>query len=302
MTSGPKPVRPHILTTKDVAREFVRLVQPADAQEKGFKAEDYFAANLSKAPIGSTLFVFDNFETISDPIEFYKWLDQNIRAPNKCLITTRNRYFKGDYPIDVKGMTDAECEKLIMTTSGRFDIQQIMTSEYKQSIIQESDGHPYVIKILVGEVAKRRSLCNIERIVADKDNILTALFERTFGTLSPVSQRIFLTLCGWNSVVPVIALEAVLLSSRNERMDIPEAIEELHRSSFIDLLESDGESDIFISVPLVAHVYGRPKLRVSPWRSSIEADIAILRQFGACLLYTSPSPRDGLLSRMPSSA
>ena len=25
-------------------------------------------------------------------------------------------------------------------------------------------------------------------------------------------------------------------------------------------------------------------------------------QFGACLLYTSPSPRDGLLSRMPSSA
>ena len=25
-------------------------------------------------------------------------------------------------------------------------------------------------------------------------------------------------------------------------------------------------------------------------------------QFGPCLLYTSPSPRDGLLSRMPSSA
>ena len=26
------------------------------------------------------------------------------------------------------------------------------------------------------------------------------------------------------------------------------------------------------------------------------------REFRACLLYTSPSPRDGLLSRMPSSA
>ena len=26
------------------------------------------------------------------------------------------------------------------------------------------------------------------------------------------------------------------------------------------------------------------------------------RKFGICLLYTSPSPRDGLLSRMPSSA
>ena len=27
-----------------------------------------------------------------------------------------------------------------------------------------------------------------------------------------------------------------------------------------------------------------------------------LRVYGNCLLYTSPSPRDGLLSRMPSSA
>ena len=26
------------------------------------------------------------------------------------------------------------------------------------------------------------------------------------------------------------------------------------------------------------------------------------KRFGSCLLYTSPSPRDGLLSRMPSSA
>ena len=30
--------------------------------------------------------------------------------------------------------------------------------------------------------------------------------------------------------------------------------------------------------------------------------VANAAQFSACLLYTSPSPRDGLLSRMPSSA
>ena len=36
----------------------------------------------------------------------------------------------------------------------------------------------------------------------------------------------------------------------------------------------------------------------------LEADVAlpVVKQFIACLLYTSPSPRDGLLSRMPSSA
>ena len=32
------------------------------------------------------------------------------------------------------------------------------------------------------------------------------------------------------------------------------------------------------------------------------AAYVILETDGACLLYTSPSPRDGLLSRMPSSA
>ena len=34
----------------------------------------------------------------------------------------------------------------------------------------------------------------------------------------------------------------------------------------------------------------------------IDTAIRIFRVFQDCLLYTSPSPRDGLLSRMPSSA
>ena len=36
-----------------------------------------------------------------------------------------------------------------------------------------------------------------------------------------------------------------------------------------------------------------------PWVKQIPETISVLRD---CLLYTSPSPRDGLLSRMPSSA
>ena len=41
-------------------------------------------------------------------------------------------------------------------------------------------------------------------------------------------------------------------------------------------------------------------------KSKIDKEIKIIRnavhRFKSCLLYTSPSPRDGLLSRMPSSA
>ena len=47
-------------------------------------------------------------------------------------------------------------------------------------------------------------------------------------------------------------------------------------------------------------------LRVDVWGLSEEIHLATYFLLGAfliaCLLYTSPSPRDGLLSRMPSSA
>ena len=43
----------------------------------------------------------------------------------------------------------------------------------------------------------------------------------------------------------------------------------------------------------------KPEAVVEDTRSPEEIKIGALRD---CLLYTSPSPRDGLLSRMPSSA
>ena len=44
-----------------------------------------------------------------------------------------------------------------------------------------------------------------------------------------------------------------------------------------------------------AHYYSRSRKKI--WKKGEESG-----HFQNCLLYTSPSPRDGLLSRMPSSA
>ena len=44
------------------------------------------------------------------------------------------------------------------------------------------------------------------------------------------------------------------------------------------------------NIPMIVHVLNRAK----------ESQVG--QVYVACLLYTSPSPRDGLLSRMPSSA
>ena len=46
-------------------------------------------------------------------------------------------------------------------------------------------------------------------------------------------------------------------------------------------------------------------LTILPWilgETYEEISFQLLVVYGGCLLYTSPSPRDGLLSRMPSSA
>src|SRR6516165_10720848 len=49
---------------------------------------------------------------------------------------------------------------------------QTLTAGYKSEVYEESDGHPYIIKVLLGEIAKARALKNVERIVAGKDEIL----------------------------------------------------------------------------------------------------------------------------------
>ena len=63
----------------------------------------------------------------------------------------------------------------------------------------------------------------------------------------------------------------------------------------------------YVVTHLLNHALGLISLRVLElgrvWFVFIwQNPLGQLALYGACLLYTSPSPRDGLLSRMPSSA
>ena len=46
--------------------------------------------------------------------------------------------------------------------------------------------------------------------------------------------------------------------------------------------------------------FGRKEISIA--ESEMPGLMALREEYSNCLLYTSPSPRDGLLSRMPSSA
>jgi hypothetical protein len=242
---GPKPVKQQIRTVRDIADEFVRLMKPKEAEKSSFKSNEYLGDCLKKSPIEQPLlFIFDNFETIQNPVELYKWISSYVRIPNKVLITTRLRDFKGDYPIEVGGMTEEESETLIDLTTDKLRIKHLVNSKLKQDVCRESEGHPYVIKILLGEIAKLPQKPKIDRIIASKDAILDALFERIYQSLSLSAKQVFLTLCNSHQIVPRIALEAVLLRPDNERIDVDEAINEISQMSLIQITSSREEHDI----------------------------------------------------------
>ena len=279
LQSGPRTVRPGVLTPDDVANQYAAFVRPGDDRgTKDFHAKTYFQEQLQRSDGGECLYVFDNFETVQNPVEMFVWLEYFIRAPNKILITTRLRTFKGDYPLEVQGMTEQESKMLVEQTASQLRVKHLLNPGSIADIITQSGGHPYVIKILLGEIANEKQFRSPRHVVAGSGDILTALFERTFKALSPCAQRIFMTLAGWNSAVPRVALEAVLIRSTEERAEVENGIESLLHYSLAEArVAADGQE--FISLPLAASAFGKQQLQINVLKSAIQADIHILQMF-----------------------
>ena len=294
LPDGAKPVKPHILDEKDIAKEFTRHIGQwllsteayMEMENDTRRSVQFLQNNMRKSELGKILFVFDNFETVNSPIELFNWIDSYLRLPNKALITTRFREFKGDYPVELEGMSLDECEQLIDATASRLKIEHLITRGYVDELYDASDGHPYVVKILLGEAKKAdkgkkaKRTGKVERILANRDDVLNALFERTYTRLSLVAQRVFLTLCRWKSLVAEIAIQAVLLRPENEITDILDAIDDLYNSSLIERSESESDNEVYWAVPIVARQFGLRKLKTNRMQMAIEDDIKILRLFG----------------------
>ena len=280
--SGAKQVRPSILTDRDTADFFRELVRSPKVDKAGKKINtvDFMSRQLGGHDHGSTLFVFDNFETLQNPQDFYAWLDLNIRLPNKVLITSRFRDFKGDFPVEVTGMGERESRQLISAIASRLGIESRIGETEVKTILSEAEGHPYIIKILLGEIADSDGFSKPSKLLARRDDVLNALFERTFSSLSPLAARIFLTLSAWKSSVPQLVVEASLLRHAQEGVDPESSVDELIRMSLIER-SKDSEGVDHLSVPLSAAIFSREKLEVSSSKSIILDDVKFLQSLGA---------------------
>ena len=295
MLSGAKQVRPQVLTDEEIAEAYCHLVgvNLGDKQRRQ-KALQTLAEHLRCSSLAPTLFVFDNFETVRSPVDLFNWIDLNIRLPNKVMITSRFRDFKADYPIEISGMESSEAQALITQACITLSIEDKIGPQEREQLIEDSDGHPYVIKIILGEVANSGKFEKPSKLIARKEDILDALFERTFASLSPMAARIFLMLVGWRSLVPQLAAEAVLFRHGGEQGNPGSNIDRLVRTSLIDRISAGDQMD-FLEVPLTAALFGRRKLEVSPIRAVIEGDTKFLQDIGAS---KSSALKEGIRPRL----
>ena len=281
LSHGPKTVRPDVLTTADVAKDFSRLMRP-DLRASEDEALQYLMDCLSgQAPDGPFIFVIDNFETIRDPMPLYTFLSNSVRLPNKVLITTRTRDFKADYPIDVPGMNRSEFHELVTEVLARLSMSGLLGASQEADLFSESGGHPYIAKLLLGEVVSSGQSASLKRVTASSDGMLDALFDRSFEGLSPAARRVFLTLCAWRSLVPEVGLRAVLTRPSNETIDVESALTELDQASLVETVKDGQAGSRFLMVPLAAALFGKRRLITSPYKIAIDADLELIHRFGA---------------------
>lgn len=280
----PVQVRRQVLDEKQCARYFAALTT-GRAEDKGFDATAYFRDSLVESPVGAPiLFVFDNFETVRSPVDFFNWIDTYCRHPNKVVITTRHRDFKGDYPIEIGGMERDEFETLVTESATSLGIERLATPTFVQDLYVQTGGHPYVTKVYLGECARSGTARKPEIVIRNRDDILVALFERTYQGLSTAARRIFLTLSNWRSTVPLLAISAVIASSADESVDVLAAVDELKRTSLVEEIRPDidgPDDEASLRLPLEASLFGQKKLQVDPLRLRIELDTQTLQLFGA---------------------
>ncbi|OFV84991.1 MAG: hypothetical protein A2W26_04695 [Acidobacteria bacterium RBG_16_64_8] len=272
--SGPRPVQPAVSDLPGIAKLYARLFNEPSEDLDGF-------ARVLEQPDPITsrgrLFIFDNFETMADMGSLHEFLDTHTILPNKVLLTSRERAFRGDYPIEVAGLDRAEADELLHTIARDLDIEGLLTPETIESIYTDAEGHAYVMRILLGEMAKDGHYTSPKMILPRRADVVNAVFERSFNKLSAEARYLFLLLSASKLKMSELAL-IIVLGKRGA--DVRSAVEECLRLALISH-EPLPDGKRAYAAPQLARLFARRKLEGDPDRLLVQEDAALLARFGA---------------------
>jgi hypothetical protein len=270
--TGPSPVRQAVADLGAVSKTYGRLFGIETSEEAFAKVLQQPVQNAKKG----TLFIFDNFETMEAVRELHKFLDTHTHLPNKVVITSRERAFKADYPIEVRGLEFKEAHQMLRAVARELSIEGLVTEEVIRSVYEYMDGHAYVMRVALGEIAKEGRYVPPKQLMSKRMDIVNAVFERSFNKLGDAGRWVFLVVSNWRSAISELAL-IVVISQRG--FDVEGGIEECTRFSLVarDYM-ADGQP--CYSAPQLARVFGQKKLEGDPDRLVIQEDLETLRRFG----------------------
>jgi hypothetical protein len=271
--NGPGRVAQDVVSVSDVAKAYGRLFSTDGTTEAFAEA----LRDSTKESESGMLFIFDNFETVKDATKFHEFLDTYARLPNKILITSRQRAFKADFPIEVRGMEFPEASQLMRALSRKLHVEGVVTEDVIRKIYNYSEGHAYVIRVLLGEIAKEGKYVPPSGIMAKRIDIVDAVFERSFNNLTDDGRSVFLLVSNWESPVSELALLAVL-SPRG--IDAERGIEECERLSLIQT-DANAYGQTYFSAPKLGRLFGQRKMRGDPDVLLLQEDLISLRAFGS---------------------
>lgn len=271
--SGPSRVRPAVLDLKAISQAYGKLFG-VDMGPGEFAKE--LQASDKNPTTNGTLFIFDNFETLTDVSGIHEFLDTYTLLPNKVLITSRERAFKADYPIAVRGMEFGEAITMLQSLARDLHIEGLVTQKVIQDIFDYAEGHAYVMRVLIGEIAKEGRYVPAPQVMTKRLDIIDAVFERSFSKLTDPGRYVFLTVSTWKSAVSEQALLVVL---GQHGIDVQSGLDECTRLSLItEDIFPDGQA--CYHAPQLARLFGKKKLEGDPDRLLIQEDLDTIRRFG----------------------
>lgn len=228
LVGGPAPRRRDLADLDGIVRTFVALAANEELDHK--RAAEFFATTVDGNRPGAAhyLLVVDNFETFDSPAAVHQFLDETVVLPSKVLITSRHQTFQGDFPLEVRGMEEEEAQSLVSLEARRHYCEPRLTTDVRRQIIDATGASPYAMKLAVANFAAGESARNIVQSIGRRDDVLSALFDRSFEMLSDDGRFLYLLLGAMDRPALEVALRAALLLVDK---DPDEALEELTRYS-----------------------------------------------------------------------
>jgi hypothetical protein len=173
--AGPVKVAQDAETLTDVLDNFHYLVDP----ENEAPSQHVFETTMQDTV--PTLLVVDNFETLADQDDAYKYFDHAVRPPSKVVITSRHE-FSGNFRIDVTGMRVEEARALIRHSAA--SVAGVHLSEQDVSDIYTAcHGHPYAMKLAATQGAAPRIDRQLFTFVPQIEDVLEQLFRSSLDHL-----------------------------------------------------------------------------------------------------------------------